>query len=249
MNLLPACLLEADVHAYVWVLVYLSIGRYETNDLRMGEHLGTHLDAPRHFAEGQWSIAEIPPENLVASAVVVDIRYKAATDPDVTVTVSDIQKWEEENGRIPKGAVVVQCSGWSAFYGKNKTAFWGNDREDTTDFHFPGFGFESVSWLLEHRDIVGIAVDTPSLDCGQCKGFPVHVVAGTYNIYGIENMKDTCLLPSSGAILYVAPMKIAEGSGGPVRLLGVWDDSASRGCAAYIHVNLLMLALDFCVLI
>ena len=46
------------------------------------EHLGTHLDAPIHFAPDGWTSDQIPIQHLIAPAVVVDISERAAADPD-----------------------------------------------------------------------------------------------------------------------------------------------------------------------
>lgn len=42
------------------------------------EHGGTHLDAPRHYAKGKWSTAEIPLDRLIGPAIKIDISSKAA---------------------------------------------------------------------------------------------------------------------------------------------------------------------------
>ncbi len=174
---------------------------------------------------------EIPVDNLIAPAVMVDIREKTRQNPDSNLTLQDIMQWESDNGRIPDRSVVVMCSGWSDYYGVDKAAFWGNDQENTSDFHFPGFGNDAVTWLIENRDIVGIAVDTPSLDPGNiwvlARFYPVHVTTGENNVYGIENLKDSCKIPARGATVYVSPMKITDGSGAPTRIIAVWGDDTT----------------------
>ncbi len=171
---------------------------------------------------------EIPLDHLTAPAVMVDIREKAAQYKNSNVTLQDIEQWESDYGRIPDRSVVFMCSGWSDYYGVDKAAYWGNDQENTSDFHFPGFGNDAVTWLIENRDIVGVASDTASVEPGNilviARFFPVHVTIGEHNVYGMENVKDSCELPVSGATVYVSPMKIVHGSGAPARVMAVWDD-------------------------
>ena len=47
--------------------------------------------------------------------------------------------------------------------------------------------------------------------------------------YHLENMANVQELPESGAFLIVAPIKIAGGSGGQVRIFGVIPDEDSEG--------------------
>src|SRR5437016_13090523 len=78
---------------------------YAANDFCAAEHGGTHLDAPIHFAEGRWTVDQIPLDRLVGPAVVVDIDAKAAADRDALLTVADLARAERTDGRIPDGAV------------------------------------------------------------------------------------------------------------------------------------------------
>ena len=44
---------------------------YAANNFAGAEHGGTHVDAPVHFAQGRWSVEQIPPEQLIGAAAVV----------------------------------------------------------------------------------------------------------------------------------------------------------------------------------
>ena len=86
-------------------------------------------------------------------------------------------------------------------------------------------------------DIVGIAVDTPSVDYGQSATYPVHVHIGLHNVYGLENVKDTCTLPPAGAAVYVFPFKMRGASGAPVRIIASWDNTPKDDTSGYNHVS------------
>lgn len=80
-------------------------------------------------------------------------------DPDSEVTVDDLQAWEEENGRIPEGAVVIMNSGYFRLYeAGDKRTYHGwpdsvQDESNTQDFHFPGFHPDAARWLVEQRSV------------------------------------------------------------------------------------------------
>ena len=75
--------------------------------------------------------------------------------------------------------------------------------------------------LDEERRVAAIGVDTASIDYGQSKDFIVHRIANGADVPGLENVANLERLPARGAFLIALPMKIAGGSGGPVRIVGV----------------------------
>src|SRR5262245_28074212 len=70
---------------------------YAANNFSAAEHGGTHLDAPIHFAEGKHTADQIPLEQLLGPAVVIDVSANAAENRDYQVRVSDFENWEKEN--------------------------------------------------------------------------------------------------------------------------------------------------------
>ncbi|RIK85304.1 MAG: cyclase [Hyphomicrobiales bacterium] len=182
-------------------------------ELRINEHTGTHIDAPLHFSADGRSVAELPVEDLVAPLVVVDIRARAADDPDAQLTPDDLKAWTDANGALPEGAVVALNSGWDAHVGTEK--FRNADAEGK--MHFPGFHIEAIRQLLE-TSVKAIAVDTLSLDFGPSPDFAVHntwLPAGRYGIEGVANLGS---LPASGATIVVGAPKVRGGTGGPARV-------------------------------
>ena len=89
--------------------------------------------------------------------------HGASEDPDTAVTIDDILAWEQEHGRLPAGAFVAMLSGWGDRIG-DVDAFTNADEAGAT--HYPGYSGEAAAFLCEERDIVGVGVDTFSLDTG-----------------------------------------------------------------------------------
>ena len=181
-----------------------------------GEHTATHLDAPGHFAPGQPLVDELDPGTLVGPLVVVDITAKAASDPNAMVTVDDLRGYERGHGRIPRGSLVCMNSGWSD-KADDPLAFKGGAA--FPNYNFPGFSIEAAMWLVERRDVVGIAVDTMSLDPGNSTTFPVHVEFLATGHYGIECLANLSAVNKHHRLAVVGAVPWQEGSGGPCRVL------------------------------
>jgi kynurenine formamidase len=182
------------------------------------EHFGTHFDAPVHGGPGLPSVDRVPVQDLFAPAVVLDVTAAASTDPDYAVSADDVRAWESEHGRIPAGAVVLARTGWSRLWSEG-APYYGEG--DDGRLHFPGFGAGAARFLVEEREVVGIGIDTGSVDPGDADGFPVHGIANGSGAYHLENLTELGSLPPVGAYLIVAPIKIEGGSGGQVRVFAV----------------------------
>ncbi|ASU59374.1 cyclase family protein [Nocardiopsis dassonvillei] len=186
----------------------------------LSEHSGTHLDAPGHVIGGGRLVPDIRPDELLAPAAVIDIRARAAEDPDTTVTVDDVLAFEREHGRIPAGAAVLMHSGWSARWAQGDEAVRGVAADGS--WHFPGFGPEACEFLIERRGVVGVGVDTLSTDPGDSTDFPAHEVVGRADRWGLESLTGLEQLPPIGALISVGVMPGLDASGGPSRVLAMW---------------------------
>ena len=185
------------------------------------EHGGTHLDAPVHFAEGARSLDQVPVEQLIAPAAVVDVRAKAVADADYRLTVADVEAWEARHGRVGEGTIVLLRTGWSARW-PDKKRYLGDDTPgDASKLHFPAYGKEAAELLVRRRKVGALGVDTASLDHGPSKDFAVHQVAAAANVPGLENLAGLDALPETGAWIVALPMKIGGGSGGPLRIIAL----------------------------
>jgi len=191
----------------------VSMGAYSTP-----EHHGTHLDAPIHGGDNLPTVDQLTAADLFGPVVVIDVTAQAAADPDYAVTSDDLLAWEDRNGPLPAGAIVLMHSGWSLKY-DDADAY--RNQEPAGRMHFPGFSEEAARFLIDERDIRGIGVDTLSVDPGAVRGFPAHGVVNGNGKFHLENVANLHLLPEAGAYLIVAPIKIAGGSGGQVRIFGV----------------------------
>jgi len=191
---------------------------YFAREISLPEHFGTHLDAPAHFAPGLWTVDQIPPERLVAPVVVLDVTTSAKSNPDYQVSVGDVAKYEEAQGQIPIHAVAMAYTGWDSRWNSAKD-YRNADAQGV--MHFPGYSLEAARFLVEARQVVGLGIDTLSIDYGPSKDFPVHHYTLAHSLYHLENVANLGHVPASGGTVVVAPMKLESGSGSPVRIFAL----------------------------
>ena len=108
---------------------------YFARNISLPEHYGTHIDAPAHFAKGLWTVDQIPPERLIANAVMLDVSAKTKNNADYQLSVEDIADWEQIHGQIPQNAVVMLNTGWDSRWNSAKS-FRNPDAKGV--MHFPG---------------------------------------------------------------------------------------------------------------
>jgi len=213
-----------------WPFSMEEIARYDDrgpawywNNIKCGEHTGTHFDAPIHWVTGkdftEHATDTLPPERFIGPACVIDAVAEAEADPDFLMSVEFIKRWEAEHGRIEPGSWVLYRTDWS----KRRGDEYLNTREDGS--HSPGWEPETVTFLAEERDVTGVGVETVGTDAGQAPAqdpmFPCHNLMHGANRCGLASLCNLDQLPPTGALLIAAPLKIREGSGSPMRALAL----------------------------
>jgi len=194
------------------------------NTIRLGEHTGTHFDAPVHWITGSDlpdnSIDTIPAAAFVGQAYVIDVTQQVNENADFLLSREDILNWEEEHGRIPDGAWLLLRTGWSKRQGRE--AFLNTDENGP---HTPGFSVECARFLARDRGILGVGVETVGTDAGQAgmfdPPFPTHTFMHGAGKFGLASLTNLDQLPPTGALLIAAPLKIVRGSGSPLRVLAL----------------------------
>lgn len=193
---------------------------YSANALSTPEHGGTHLDAPIHFSETGRAADQIPLEQLIARAVVIDVAAKAAANPDYLLTEGDVREFERAHGLIMPGTIVLLRTGWAQRW-PNKKSYLGDDRPgEASKLHFPSYGAAAARVLIRRR-VGALGADVASIDYGPSTDFAVHRAAAAANVLGLENLTHLDQLPPTGAIVIALPMKIEGGSGGPLRAIAL----------------------------
>ena len=196
-----ATLPERGVYANAWTLT---------------EHIGTHTDAPCHFAEHGPCLEDVPLADLFVKAIVVDIQERARSNPDAELTVDDLSRWEAAHGPMPDRCAVLMRSGWDARW-PSQARFANADARGIR--HFPGFSLSAIQRLAATREVLGIGVDTLSIDPGRDTRYEGHHAWSAANKWAVECLAGLAALPPVGATLFVGAPKVERASGGPSRVV------------------------------
>jgi kynurenine formamidase len=187
--------------------------------LEIGEHVGTHFDAPVHWITGRdgEDVAGVPASRLVGPAVVIDKSAEAVEDPDYLLGVDDVRAFEAEHGDLPEGGWLLLRTGWDA-RADDQDAFLNGGRT-------PGPDVDCARLLAHERPIAGFGVETVGTDAGAAHSFdpafPVHHFLLGAGKYGITQLANLAELPPTGALIVVAPLKLVNGTGSPSRVLAL----------------------------
>lgn len=201
---------------------------WKHHNVHTGEHIGTHIDAPVHWISGRdgHDVSQIPPARLIGPAVVIDKRAEVEADPDYLLDVADVEAWEAEHGPLPENSWLLFRTGWDK-YSDSQEAFL---NADDTGSHTPGITAELAEWLATQRPISGFGVETVGIDSGRAAEldppFPAHHHLLGNDKYGITSLQNLDQLPTTGAVIVVAPLPIVGGTGSPTRVLALVETGA-----------------------
>jgi kynurenine formamidase len=196
---------------------------YASNTLTTSEHGGTHIDAPIHFFQTGKTVDRIPLPQLIAPAVVVDVRESCAADRNYQISVADLRAWEEKHGRQLVDVIVLLRTGFSKRWPNAEEYLGTSERgpDGVAKLHFPGLAPEAAKWLVEQRAPLAVGIDTASIDFGQSTHYGSHVTLFEHGVPALENVNLSADLPAFDFTLIALPMKIAGGSGGPTRIVAM----------------------------
>jgi kynurenine formamidase len=188
--------------------------------LTIGEHVGTHLDAPIHWITGKdgADVASVEPEHLIGPACVIDKTAETEADPGYLLTAADLEAWEAEHGRVPENGWVLLRTGWGS-RAQDEAAFLNVGEHGPST---PGPDVEASRWLARERQISGFGVETVGIDAGAAGGFdppfPVHNLLLGAGRLGLTQLANLDRLPITGALIVVSPLKLVGGTGSPSRV-------------------------------
>lgn len=196
---------------------------YASNRLEMPEHGGTHIDAPIHFSKGGQMLDQIPIERLVGTGVKIQVAAQCTFDREYRITIQDFEQWETAYGRIPDRSIVLLDTGFAKFW-PSRRDYLGTELRGEAGvraLHFPGLHPDAAAWLVRERQVKAVGIDTASIDYGQSTTFETHVALLSHNVPVFENLAQLQGLPPHNFDVIALPMKIAGGTGGPLRIIAV----------------------------
>ncbi len=196
---------------------------WATEELRLGTHNSTHVDAPWHYnstvgGERAQTIDELPLEWFYAPGVVLDFTAKADGD---AVTVADLEAALARAGHeLAAGDIVLVRTGRDAFL-------------DAPDYMVrgPGVTADATRWLFE-RGVRVMGIDAWGWDA------PLHLQAAEARerdepgifwaahqadlpYCQIERLANLDALPPTGFRVACFPLPIVGASGAPARVVAI----------------------------
>jgi kynurenine formamidase len=202
------------------------------NWLKLGEHSGTHFDAPHHwisgkdFEDGYTDTMDM--QRIIAPANVIDCSAETIENPDFLLTPEDVKAWEAQHGEINPGEWVLMRTDWDK-RSHDEALFLNDDPDPHEDgSHSPGPSTDCIDYLLS-KGIVGWGSQCIGTDAGMAGKFsppyPAHNYLHRDNCFGLASLVNLDQLPPKGAILMAAPLKIKNGTGSPIRALALVPQS------------------------
>jgi kynurenine formamidase len=191
---------------------------YNLQQWSLGEHSGTHLNAPRAFWDGAAAMDGFPAAGCVAPAAVIDVAAQAEANRDYGLSVADIGDWESRWGPIERGTIVLLRSGWDRRW-QDPADYLGIDEHGRP--HFPGFGADAAALLVGQRRVTGLGTDTAGVEPGSDSLYSVNRLALGESLVVLENLTGLEELPPLGATIAIGALRLRGGSGSPAAVLGL----------------------------
>ena len=191
---------------------------YALRRVTVGEHSGTHANAPSSFHAAGAAIDAYPADGLVVPAVVIDISVAAANDADHRLSVDEVIAWESRFGPVPAGAAVLVHSGWGGRWG-DPSRFLNVGADDR--MHFPGVSLAAAELLIAARGAGGLGIDTHGIDGGDAAAFCVNARVLDRPRLLLENLANLEQLPPTGTTIVVGVLRLRGGSGSPAAVLAL----------------------------
>lgn len=190
----------------------LAVEGYWLRKFEMGEHSGTHLNAPRSFFASGADVASFGAQQLVLPAVVFERSAEARLDPLDALPLSAVLAWEEEHGALQPGCLALLRTGWDSRWAE-PAAFL------PADMRFPGFSSEAARYLVCARGAAGLGSDTPGLEPGNDTDFSVNRMILAAGGLALECLAHLDELPALGATVCALPLPLCGGSGSPLSVI------------------------------
>ncbi|HEY0211859.1 cyclase family protein [Acerihabitans sp.] len=183
-------------------------GSYNTL-LHMGDHCGTHVDAPAHFIADGKTIEAISPKRLLGRGIRIDVSF---LELNQEITLATIRDWEARHGEIRAGDIVIFRTGYDQKW-RNRP------HHQAFIADWPGLSGEGARYLID-KGVNAIGTDAMSLDAYANSSYPSHQIVLGAGALIIENLANLGNLPDS-FIFLALPLRIKGGSASPIRAVAL----------------------------
>ena len=169
------------------------------------DQFGTQLDPPAHWHQCFASIDELPATLALRKLAVISIADEVQRDVNYHLTVADVRAWEQRNGAVPEGSVVMVRSDWHKRW-PDKARF------QPADGKFPGVALDALKFLHLERKILFHGhepLDTDSTPTLIGEDWLMN--NGYMQAEGVANLDQ---VPETGALIAIGFPRLKGGTGG-----------------------------------
>ena len=182
---------------------------------------GTHVDPPAHFMKGLRTVDQIDLKEMILPLVVIDVHEEVAKDPDYTLSIERLKRWEKDHGQIPAGAFVAMRTDWSKRWPDSAKM---ENKDANGVAHYPGWSLPALKYLYEERKITASGHETTDTDPGIAttnNDYSLETYILSTNHYQIELLANLDQVPEAAAMVVVSFPKPKGGSGFPARVFAI----------------------------
>ena len=167
------------------------------SELRMGTHTGTHVDPPVHFVDGTVGIDQVPLDVLMGECIVADARGRTGQ-----LGADDLASLD-----IPSGVERLLLR-------TDNSELWRSLPVPFPD-EYVCLNTDAARWVVA-RGIRLLGIDFLSVEAKGATGHPTHVELLSNGVVIVEGLNLREVEPG-GYGLFVLPLRIVDGDGGPAR--------------------------------
>ncbi len=125
--------------------------------------MGTHVDPPAHFVRGGRPVDQITLKEMILLLVLIDVHAEVEKNPDYTLSLERVKKWEKNHNPIEAGSFVALRTDWSKRW-PDATAMENKDAKGVA--HYRGWSLSGLKYLYEERKITASGHETTDTDPG-----------------------------------------------------------------------------------
>src|SRR5262249_55299188 len=184
---------------------------FRTTYYEMVGQYGTHVDPPAHFAENGITIDKIPLKDMILPLVVLDDTPYLTKDPNHAFSLDDLEAWERQHGRVPKGAFAALRT--------DMYKDWDADAERFKRSPFPAWSLETIKFLYQERGLTQTGHEIMDTDTTDKMDSETYILQ--HGHYQIEVMANLDKVPPTGALIVVSWPKVRNGLGFPARAFAI----------------------------
>lgn len=178
---------------------------YILQEVKMGSHVGTHVEFPFHHLKDGKSAADYPLERLVGEAVLFDFSHKKK---DEEITKDEV---------IAAGIEVRQ--GDIVFIRTDMDKLWKTPQAHDR----PVLSIEAARYLVEDRHIHCIGTDATGLEVRGRDDQPVHQILFTHDVAMVESLTHLGALSRPRFTVFILPLRVEGLDSCPVRVVAFED--------------------------